>query len=90
VGARGSRPGFTAKLSIGIPAISGIWVQYVDALKEFGGCATQTSWRKRRPPTEGRCRLDPGLADRHLQLGHVLKPQGKTKRGRYCAVQPPR
>jgi Flp pilus assembly protein TadD len=56
------------------PNDAAAWVQYGHALKEAGD---------RRQAEEAYRRalaLDPGLPDTHLQLGHLLKLQGRLAR----------
>src|SRR6202008_1306006 len=61
------------------PRNAAIWVQYGHALKEAGelrepGLLAQAEIAYRRAIS-----FAPGGADAHLQLGHVLKLQGKTE-----------
>jgi glycosyltransferase involved in cell wall biosynthesis len=55
-----------------------IWVQYGHALKESGERRDPDKLAQAETAYRRALSLDPGAADPHLQLGHVLKLQGKT------------
>jgi hypothetical protein len=55
-----------------------IWVQYGHSLKESGGVQNPDKLAQAEIAYRRALSLDPSAADPHLQLGHVLKLQGKT------------
>ena len=55
-----------------------IWVQYGHALKEAGELRDPDKLAQAEVAYRRASLLDPGAADPHLHLGHVLKLQGKT------------
>jgi GT2 family glycosyltransferase len=55
-----------------------IWVQYGHALKESGELRDPDKLARAEVAYRRALSLDPGAADPHLHLGHVLKLQGKT------------
>src|SRR6266436_4376381 len=56
-----------------------IWVQYGHALKESGELRAPDKLAQAELAYRRGLSLDPGVADTYLQLGHVLKLQGKTE-----------
>jgi tetratricopeptide (TPR) repeat protein len=64
-----------------------IWVQYGHALKESGGRRDPDNLAQAGAAYRRALSLDPGVADTYyLQLGHVLKLQGKTDEAQACYV----
>jgi hypothetical protein len=61
------------------PRNSGIWVQYGQALKEAGELRDPDKLAQAEAAYRRALVLDSGAADTHLQLGHVLKLQGKIE-----------
>jgi glycosyltransferase involved in cell wall biosynthesis/tetratricopeptide (TPR) repeat protein len=59
-----------------------IWVQYGHALKESGERRDPDKLAQAETAYRRALALDPGVADPHLQLGHVLKLQGRTEEAR--------
>src|SRR5262249_39545436 len=57
---------------------SPIWVQYGHALKESGGLRDPDKLARAEVAYRTALSLDPSAADTYLQLGHILKLQGKT------------
>jgi tetratricopeptide (TPR) repeat protein len=55
-----------------------IWVQYGHTLKESGELRDPDKLAQAEVAYRRALSLDPGVADPHLHLGHVLKLQGKT------------
>jgi lipopolysaccharide biosynthesis protein len=70
--------GFYRKALDRYPRNSGIWVQYGHALKESGELRDPDKLAQAELAYRRALSLDPGVADSHLHLGHVLKLQGKT------------
>ena len=56
-----------------------IWVQYAHALKESGELKDPEKLAQAEAAYRRALSLDPGIADTCLQLGHVLKLQGKME-----------
>jgi tetratricopeptide (TPR) repeat protein len=56
-----------------------IWVQYGHALKESGGLQDPHKLAQAEIAYRRALSLDPSVADPHLQLGHILKLQGKIE-----------
>jgi O-antigen biosynthesis protein len=56
-----------------------IWVQYGHALKEFGELRDREKLVQAERAYRRALALDPRVADTYLQLGHVLKLQGKIE-----------
>ena len=61
-----------------------IWVQYGHALKESGARRDPDKLAQAEIAYRTALFLDPGIADTYLQLGHVLKLQGKTEEAQAC------
>jgi O-antigen biosynthesis protein len=59
-----------------------IWVQYGHALKESGELRDQDKLAEAELAYRRALALDPRVADTYLQLGHVLKLQGKIEEAR--------
>jgi O-antigen biosynthesis protein len=59
-----------------------IWVQYGHALKESGGLRDPDKLAQAELAYRRALLLDRGAADSYLQLGHVLKIQGRTQEAR--------
>jgi tetratricopeptide (TPR) repeat protein len=57
---------------------SPLWVQYGHAVKEWGKLQDPDKLAQAEQAYRTALSLTPGIADSYLQLGHVLKLQGKT------------
>jgi tetratricopeptide (TPR) repeat protein len=68
------------------PRNVGIWVQYGHALKESGELRDPEKLAQAETAYRRTLSLNAGAADRYLQLGHVLKIQGKTDVAQACYV----
>jgi glycosyltransferase involved in cell wall biosynthesis len=70
---------FYRKALVRGPRNPSIWVQYGHALKESGELRDPDKLAQAEIAYRQALSLDPGVADSHLQLGHVLKLQGKIE-----------
>jgi hypothetical protein len=69
------------------PRNSPIWVQYGHVLKESGGLREPDKLAQAEIAYRRALALDSVVADSHLQLGHVLKLQGKIHEAEACYLR---
>jgi lipopolysaccharide biosynthesis protein len=64
-----------------------IWVQYGHALKEWGELRDPGKLAQAETAYRRALALDAGVADTYLQLGHVLKLQGRHEEAKACYLR---
>jgi GT2 family glycosyltransferase/ADP-heptose:LPS heptosyltransferase/Tfp pilus assembly protein PilF len=69
------------------PRNSPIWVQYGHALKEWGELRDPDKLIQAETAYRRALSLDSGVADTYLQLGHLLKLQGRSEEAKACYLR---